>query len=337
MLGVFGALWLIAGCADESVEPVPAPVESSQIAPIADNDNDAAVASKQNTAPVIYAVHFDPEIPTIGATLSVSVDATDAEDDPIWFRYTWRLAGSQVGADQSQFTLVDAARGDEIELVVVATDGKLPSLPFSERFEVRNAPPIFLGVEVSPRSALYKGRTISLRPKVRDLENDPIEVRYAWFVNDRVSRETEAEFATDRLRRGDIVRATLIASDGIDESKPFVTPDLVIGNAPPSIRSKPGGTSDQGIFRYEPKVEDLDGDLLHFSLEEAPDGMAIDDASGVITWLPAESQRGIHRPILVVEDSRGGLDRQEIEVRVGVPAEEPVPASGDFQGDVSDV
>ncbi len=76
--------------------------------------------------------------------------------------------------------------------------------------------------------------------------------------------------------------------------------------------------SESIVSRYEYDVAalDPDGDDLVFSLGEAPTGMRIDPASGLIVWLSSVDQVGDHQVKVVVDDGHGGIATQEFTVCV---------------------
>ena len=63
-------------------------------------------------------------------------------------------------------------------------------------------------------------------------------------------------------------------------------------------------------YRYQVDATDTDQDRLSYSLATAPVGMAIDTATGSITWTPDSSQLGQYQVTVQVADHRGGLAEQ---------------------------
>ena len=79
----------------------------------------------------------------------------------------------------------------------------------------------------------------------------------------------------------------------------------VRNNRPPMIIFSPLITATEGIL-YTCLVNVLDEeDGLVFSLNDSPDGMAIDSASGLITWTPDSDQVGSHDVVIQVTDAKG--------------------------------
>lgn len=111
-------------------------------------------------------------------------------------------------------------------------------------------------------------------------------------------------------------------------------------NDPPEITSDPVTMAMDNVeYRYEVNVTDPDfGDILTFSLEEAPDGMSIDAATGLIQWTPDNSQVGDHNVTVRVEDEVGLYDTQSFTINpvhkyaviVGISDYENLPPENDL-------
>ena len=88
-------------------------------------------------------------------------------------------------------------------------------------------------------------------------------------------------------------------------------------NQPPRFVSSAitGATVGQ-LYRYAPKVDDVDGDALTFRLLTGPTGMAIVEDSGILVWRPHGFQVGVHHVTLQVEDIFGGAASQSFQIVV---------------------
>lgn len=106
-------------------------------------------------------------------------------------------------------------------------------------------------------------------------------------------------------------------------------------NDAPVLLSSPPTAAVQGYpYVYTPAFEDPDvavgctGDALTFSLEEAPEGMVIDAATGVVRWTPTNLDVGMHDVLLQVADL-AGLKAQQPFVLVVTPSPQaPVALAG---------
>ena len=112
-------------------------------------------------------------------------------------------------------------------------------------------------------------------------------------------------------------------------------------NDPPVITSAPvtAATEDQP-YSYNADATDQDGpgDVLIFLLTQAPAGMRIDSGTGLITWVPlnSDSVTGMVNVTLTVADGNGGTDSQLFTVSVAKVNDAPeiisVPATTATQG-----
>ena len=85
----------------------------------------------------------------------------------------------------------------------------------------------------------------------------------------------------------------------------------------PVITSTPVTTAAVDVaYSYDVEASDADGDVLSYSLVEAPSGMAIDGTSGLISWTPTSAQVGSHPVTLQVDDGNGGTATQSYTVAV---------------------
>lgn len=94
---------------------------------------------------------------------------------------------------------------------------------------------------------------------------------------------------------------------------------VIAGNAAPQVTSSPATGAVVGApYRYDVDATDPDGDTLAFSLTEAPAGMSIDAATGLIGWTPGASQLGAHAVSVQVRDPGGLVATQAFSVTVAV-------------------
>jgi hypothetical protein len=87
-------------------------------------------------------------------------------------------------------------------------------------------------------------------------------------------------------------------------------------NSPPLIISKPIMTATENqLYSYQIEAIDSNGDDLNYSLITKPEGMSIDNESGLIYWTPVNNQIGIHRVTVEISDGKHSVTQNfEIEV-----------------------
>lgn len=192
---------------------------------------------------------------------------------------------------------------------------------------VGNAAPRVLGVVFDPPDAVASGQDLTAQPQGVDDDGDEIEWSYRWSVNGRDLAESGPLLTSDQLRRGDTIVLRVVASDGVDESEPWESEPVKVGNAPPSITSTPGPLGEDGVFRYDVTAEDPDGDdAFSFRLAEAPDGMTIGANDGALRWQPGPDLAGRHAVEVEVVDVYGGRGTQTFELELSYADEDALAA-----------
>jgi hypothetical protein len=76
-----------------------------------------------------------------------------------------------------------------------------------------------------------------------------------------------------------------------------------------------------GDYAYDADGFDPDGDMLTWSLTQAPAGMTI-DPTGELSWTASEADEGVHDVTVQLSDGKGGIDTQSFQVTVSIV---PVP------------
>jgi VCBS repeat-containing protein len=106
--------------------------------------------------------------------------------------------------------------------------------------------------------------------------------------------------------------------DGTDTATVSVTINAV--NDAPSITSKPVETARVWApYTYSVVAKDPDpGDKLVYSLIEKPEGMTVNEATGLIEWKPSRAQAGTHDVTVRVVDNykTHGMDTQSFTITV---------------------
>ena len=88
-------------------------------------------------------------------------------------------------------------------------------------------------------------------------------------------------------------------------------------NRAPTIYSDPVTTAEEGVrYRYVVFAEDLDGDVLVFSIPTSPPGMEVDPDTGLITWTPPADSAGSVAVVVRVEDPSEEAAEQAFDIVV---------------------
>jgi len=151
-------------------------------------------------------------------------------------------------------------------------------------------------------------------------DGSPLTFEYEWRINrEPVPDVTGTVLPWEKVKRGDRISLQVTPLDGDVPGKPLVTEEIVLPNSPPQFVSTPMLNFKAEEYIYEAKAEDADHDPLTYALEAGPEGMAIDKASGRLTWRIGRDQAGDHVIKLVVADSEGARAVQEYTLSVTIP------------------
>ncbi|MBI5141513.1 MAG: Ig-like domain-containing protein [Nitrospirae bacterium] len=148
---------------------------------------------------------------------------------------------------------------------------------------------------------------------------ESVMLSYEWFVNGRAAGREQTVESPSRLRgglrKGDRVEARIIPSMGGVSGEPVLR-SLVIGNSPPVMEQSPVDvTVAGGVQAFRIAAADPDGDTLSFRLSDAPEGMSIDQATGVVRWKLPDSAGNVSFTV-IASDPDGG--QSVLNVTAGV-------------------
>ena len=103
-----------------------------------------------------------------------------------------------------------------------------------------------------------------------------------------------------------------------------------IRNQPPEITSTAVTTAQEGrLYSYDVEAQDPEGTALTYVLDQAPAGMEIDAAEGLITWTPAFADAGLVDVTVRVNDTRLASAGQFFQILVTPRSNTaPVPVPG---------
>ena len=186
----------------------------------------AAIDRSENTAPVVDSVRISPDPPFTNDTVAASVTAHDADGDPLTFSYRWYRNGTRLSASSPTLDLSVAGngdRGDRIEVIVVASDGKATSaegLTSTWVVTVANSAPT-LSASLSDTTP-DKHDVLVATATASDADRDALLYTYTWRINGFVRQTTTGTASASSsfdLRRasakvGDRVTVDAAVSDG---------------------------------------------------------------------------------------------------------------------------
>jgi len=186
-----------------------------------------------------------------------------------------------------------------------------------------NNPPQIDSVKVIDDSDADLGRGFKAVVDGKDIDGDEVSFRYQWKRNgeDIIGAVGEVLEWQKDFKKGDDIAVEVVPFDGKDEGVWKSEGNFTIPNSPPKIVSEPKARMERGKFRYTVKAVDPDGDPVEFTLKNAPEGMAIEPSTGVITWEFEEKDIGEYQTEVIASDSEGAEDIQIVNLTI--PSESP--------------
>lgn len=214
----------------------------------------------------------------------VSIDAGAAE---------WLVNGTVAGNVPDTGKL---RKGDTIQARARSASG----YPVSQTVTVRNSPPELRDVRFAPPDR-RTGSPLGVAAEGFDADDDPVRFEIRWTRNGELV--SEGERLTVPVRGGDRVLVTITPFDGEARGK-SATLSRTIRNSV-LIEGKDRLEADGNVLSFRILASSSAGTPLIYTLEEAPPGMRIDPATGVVRWETVPGTTGTVPFVVKVSDGAG--------------------------------
>jgi RHS repeat-associated protein len=268
----------------------------------------------------------------VNSTYSYPVQALDGDGDPLTFRLQAAPAGATIDPGTGVIRWTPSQPGT-YDFRVEASDGRGGTAAQSYQVTVSSGQPNQNpAITSTPPARAIVFRDFVYPVSASDPDGDPL----AYFLTQApagmaIDRATgRITWRPDRSQVG-TAAVTVSVRDprGGQASQTFtldVTPDPA--NQAPVFTSTAPVIADPGqLYSYAVTATDAENDPLSFDLPLRPAGMAIQPATGLLTWLPGAAQVGAHDVIVRVRDGNDGVTLQHFQVTVHGPNVPPVIVS----------
>ncbi|MDT8442704.1 MAG: Ig domain-containing protein [Desulfuromonadales bacterium] len=251
-----------------------------------------------------------PETPTSSDCLRVVVQGTPGRSAIIW-----KVNGEVVASGTGTQLCGDKFKRDDLVTVEVGTNDQGAQASVS----IDNSPPKVVDISSTP-DQIFAGVDISVFPVAEDADGDDVEFYYQWLINGEPdSSLNEATLPGTKFKKGDTVQVQITPNDFLSDGPVYESYAQPIPNAPPVIISQPP----QGItsldYRYKVEVSDPDDSEFVFRLDEAPEGMTINQSTGIIEWSLEGVSPGEYTIAIIAADPEGVEGAQEYKLTLGAP------------------
>ncbi len=228
--------------------------------------------------------------------------------------FRWEINGQEIEGNAGALLSHDLFHAGDQVLVIVRANGQ----EASSEVRIGNSPPEVLGVNYGP-SRIYRGVAIVARPEAVDLDGDAVTFEYRWLVNGEENFLPAGDtLPGDQFHKGDRIAVEVLPVDTEGEGQPYLTGEIIVGNAPPVFTSTPPESFRAALYSYPARAEDGDGDTLSYFLVTGPAGMTIDRESGLVQWPIGRDQGGENLVKIGVRDADGLEAIQEFRLDIAL-------------------
>lgn len=249
-----------------------------------------------------------------------------------WEPYQYDVEGHDPDGDVLQYTLINAPAGMTIDSAGGMITWQNPA-PGEQNITVQvddnrgetdqqtytlfvNGPPVITSM---PLGQILATSTYQYQVVASDPNSDRVTYRLTQFPEGMSIDEASGQIHWIPTLEQVGVHSVNVSVDDNRGGTNTQTWDVKVltPNYPPKIlNTLPPYAAVGLLYQYQVKVTDPDGNTLSYSLLTHPEGMSIDETSGVISWSPTSEQLGKNQVVIQVADGHGGIDKQSGEITV---------------------
>jgi len=282
-----------------------------------------------NQPPVITSA---PVINAVEAQLyQYLLQATDADADSLVFALTIAPAGMVIDAVSGLLSWTPATAqigSHSVQAQVSDGNGGVVTQDFSITVAAANRLP---SITSTPLTQAIEGQSYRYSVSATDPDNDTLVYTLVSAPAGMIIDASSGAIAWVPIDTQVGLHAITVSVDdsngGVVQQNFSIDVTAEVTNQPPVITSAPlGRVEEEALYTYAVSASDPNGDVLTYSLDIAPVGMAINAATGVIVWTPSNTQIGIANVSVRVDDGNGRFVTQNFTITVTEkPAENQAP------------
>jgi hypothetical protein len=273
---------------------------------------DSSSSASSSKGGSVVSADYSPAQPTSSDAITLKITAVAGKTPD----YNWIVNGVSVKNKNNNKLEPNHFSKNDTVFCSISIDGK-------EKKKVgpiiiKNSPPRINSLFIVPDKPVY-GTDLSVSADVTDIDEDNIELRVKWFINDKEVSTNEILSGLE-IKAADQVYAMVTPFDGTTEGPRVNSGWVLVQNSPPEIITAPPSIEGR-TMNYEIKVKDGDGDKISLSLEQGPTGMRLEENR--LVWEAPELKKDTSFMVkLKARDERGGetinsfsLDLKATEMR----------------------
>jgi hypothetical protein len=269
-----------------------------------------------------------PSSAVTGVAYSYPVAASDPNGDVLTYSLAQAPSGMTINASTGLIAWTPTAvqAGAQPVSVRVADPGGLSATQsFSVTVTATNSPPQFTS---SPLTTATVGVAYAYAARASDPNGDVLTYALAQAPTGMTINASTGQIAwTPSASQAGTQPVAVRAADpgGLSVTQTY-TVTVTAANAAPQIVTSPVVSATEGVtYAYDVNATDPNGDVLTYALTQAPAGMTINAATGLIAWTPISTQSGAQNVTVRVADPGGLTVLQSFTITVDAGA--PVPTT----------
>ena len=297
---------VLSACGEES-QKQPAPKVEAVTSDTSQNDVEPkSVPPTQSAGDV--TVEILPDNPTSTGCLRAVIQGHPGRSAVIW-----TVNGETVASGtDTQLCSPSYKRYDNVTVSVGTKD-----MGAQASVSIGNSPPRIVDM-TSSASGIFAGADVTVTPVAEDIDGDEVDFTYQWLINGEADPVlTEATLPGSKFSKGDSIQVLIVPNDFFDDGPTYESYAQVVPNAAPQITSAPPQGITSFDYVYQVVASDPDDSEFTYRLDAAPEGMTIDENSGLIQWSLVDVSPGDYTIAIVVADSEGIEGAQEYTLSLG--------------------
>jgi len=245
----------------------------------------------------------------IGSPYQYQVTAQDPNNDTLTYELTSAPGGMTINSSSGLITWDNPIPG-EYPVTILVQDGRGGQAQQTYSLFI-NGPP---EITSQPPTLHQTGSPYQYQVTAQDPNNDTLTYELTSAPGGMTINSSNGLITWDNPVPGEYP-VTIHVQDGRG-GEAQQTYSLFI-NGPPEITSQPSTEHEaETLYQYQVTAQDPNSDTLTFSLTQKPDGMAINNSTGLITWTPTADQIGDYSVTVQADDGHGGTASQSWTINV---------------------
>ncbi len=284
--------------------------------------DDIGAFEYQNNAPIISSVDVIPSNPTTNATLTATVQASDADGDTLTYSYLWKkndvVIANETASSLDLSVAGNGDKGDTISVVVTATDGTTSVSSESDAVTIQNSAPVVAGIAIdktAPKTNDVLSFTIGT---LTDADGDTLTPTYQWKKNGAALDGQTGTSLDLRVAgngdKSDTISVVVTATDGTTSVSVESSAVTIINSAPSvtQVRFHRGNDTDfprtLDYLYILSTISDADGDPITKSYQWSKNGQSFPPQSSDLLLLSVAGNGDHGDQLSVVISASDGSD-----------------------------